>query len=90
MKSKPEAPRKKPSHGDVRMLLKVANKSRLESLRYVTAEFNKCHEQSVGMSTVRRVLHENGMQNYVVVIKPFIYCEHQKTCEVESYPCIMV
>ena len=44
--------KKKLSPRDVRMLLKYAEKYRFESLRYVTAEFNKCREESVSMSTV--------------------------------------
>ncbi len=55
----------------VRMLLKCSKKHRSKSISTITAEFNKGREEFISVSTVRRMQHENGIQNYVAATKPF-------------------
>ena len=62
----------------IRNLLKYAKKNRFKSLHTITNEFNESRAETVSMSTVRRVLHKNGIQRYATVTKPFLSIRNVK------------
>ena len=58
--------------------LNCARENRLKPLRVITAKFNEFRAVPVSKSTVRRVIKEQGISNYVAVYKPFLTRNHEK------------
>ena len=62
----------------IRSLLNCTREDRFKPLRVITAKFNEFREVPVSKSTVRRVLKQQGISNYVAVCKPFLTHNHEK------------
>ena len=62
----------------IRSLLNCARENRFKPLRVITAKVNEFRAVPVSKSTVRRVLKQQGISNYVAVYKPFSTRNHGK------------
>ena len=62
----------------IRSLLNCARENRFKPLLVITSKFNEFREVPVNESTVRRVLKQQGISNYVAVCKPFLTRNHEK------------